>query len=58
MSERTTSPISVRRPAWIEEFRAFIMRGNVVDPVGGIDFTNIFVMLKGPSTPTRGRRVP
>src|SRR6516165_4239276 len=81
MSERTTSPISVRRPAWIEEFRAFIMRGNVVDLavgiiigvaftavvnslvkdiftpiigllVGGIDFTNIFVTLKGPSAPT------
>src|SRR5271165_2477010 len=81
MSERTTSPISLQRPAWIEEFRAFIMRGNVVDLavgiiigvaftavvnslvkdiftpiigllVGGIDFTNIFVTLKGPSAPT------
>jgi large conductance mechanosensitive channel len=81
MSERTASPISVRRPAWIEEFRAFIMRGNVVDLavgiiigvaftavvnslvkdiftpiigliVGGIDFTNIFVTLKGQSEPT------
>ena len=31
MSDRTTSPIIVRRPAWIDEFRAFIMRGNVVD---------------------------
>ena len=81
MSERTTSPIIVRRPAWIDEFRAFIMRGNVVDlavgiiigvaftavvnslvkdiftpilglAIGGIDFTNIFVTLKGPSEPT------
>jgi large conductance mechanosensitive channel len=81
MSDRTTSPIIVRRPAWIDEFRAFIMRGNVVDLavgiiigvaftavvnslvkdlftpligllVGGIDFTNIFITLKGPSQPT------
>jgi len=81
MSERTTTPIIVRRPAWIDEFRAFIMRGNVVDLavgiiigvaftavvnslvkdlftpligllVGGIDFTNIFITLKGPSQPT------
>jgi large conductance mechanosensitive channel len=81
MSERTTSPIGVRRPAWVEEFRTFIMRGNVVDLavgiiigvaftsvvnslvkdiftpiigllVGGIDFANIFITLKGPSAPT------
>src|SRR5437899_9578441 len=81
MSDRTTSPIIVRRPAWIDEFRAFIMRGNVVDlavgiiigvaftavvnslvkdiftpiiglAVGGIDFANIFVTLKGPSEAT------
>jgi large conductance mechanosensitive channel len=81
MSERTTSPIGIRRPAWIDEFRAFIMRGNVVDLavgiiigvaftavvnslvkdlftpiigllIGGIDFTNIFVTLKGQSEPT------
>ena len=81
MSDRTTSPIIVRRPAWIDEFSAFIMRGNVVDlavgiiigvaftavvnslvkdiftpilglAIGGIDFTNIFVTLKGPSEPT------
>jgi large conductance mechanosensitive channel len=81
MSERTASPIRVRRPAWLDEFRAFIMRGNVVDLavgiiigvaftavvnslvkdiftpligllVGGIDFTNIFVTLKGQSEPT------
>ena len=67
------------RPTWLDEFRAFIMRGNVVDLaigigvaftavanslvkdiftpiigllVVGIDFTNIFVTLKGPSQPT------
>ena len=71
----------VRRPRWLTEFQAFIMRGNVVDLavgiiigaaftaivnslvkdlftpligllVGGIDFSNIFITLKGPSTPT------
>ena len=81
MSERTASPIGLHRPAWIDEFRAFIMRGNVVDLavgiiigvaftalvnslvkdiftpligllVGGIDFTNLFVTLKGPSEST------
>ncbi len=73
--------LAVRRPAWVQEFQAFIMRGNVVDLavgiiigvaftgvvsslvkdiftpvigliVGGIDFSNIFVTLKGPSQPT------
>src|SRR5215813_7754037 len=81
MSDRTVSPRSLLRPAWLEEFRAFIMRGNVVDLavgiiigvaftavvnslvkdiftpiigllVGGIDFTNIFVTLTGPSEAT------
>ena len=81
MSERGAVPFGLRQPSWIEEFRAFIMRGNVVDLavgiiigvaftavvnslvkdiftpligllVGGIDFTNIFVTLKGPSAPT------
>jgi large conductance mechanosensitive channel len=74
-------PITLRRPTWVQEFQAFIMRGNVVDlavgiiigaaftgivnslvkdvfnPViglvlGGIDFSNIFITLKGPSQPT------
>lgn len=65
-----------RRPGWVGEFQAFIMRGNVVDLavgiiigaaftsvvgslvkdlftpvlgllVGGIDFSNLFVTLKG-----------
>ncbi len=81
MSEPTASPARLHRPAWINEFRAFIMRGNVIDlavgiiigvaftgvvnslvkdiltPLlgllfGGIDFTNIFVTLKGPTAPT------
>ncbi|MGA8381062.1 MAG: large conductance mechanosensitive channel protein MscL [Stellaceae bacterium] len=81
MSERTASPLRLRQPGWIGEFRAFIMRGNVVDlavgiiigvaftgvvnslvkdiltpviglAVGGIDFSNIFVTLKGPHAAT------
>ena len=81
MSERTVSPLRLRQPGWLGEFRAFIMRGNVVDLavgiiigvaftgvvnslvkdiftpvigllVGGIDFTNIFVTLKGPHAAT------
>jgi large conductance mechanosensitive channel protein len=82
MAERSAaSSLGVRRPGWVDEFRAFIMRGNVVDLavgiiigvaftavvnssvkdiltpiigliVGGIDFTNIFVTLKGPSEAT------
>ena len=81
MSDRTTAPFHVQRPAWIDEFRAFIMRGNVIDlavgiiigvaftavvnslvkdiftpilglAIGGIDFTNLFITLKGASEPT------
>ncbi len=81
MSERAARPIGIRKPGWVDEFRAFIMRGNVVDLavgiiigvaftgvvnslvkdiftpiigllVGGIDFTNIFVTLKGQSAAT------
>jgi len=75
------APIQIKRPAWVEEFQAFIMKGNVVDLavgiiigaaftgvvgslvkdvftpligllVGGIDFSNIFITLKGTSAPT------
>ncbi len=75
------SPVPLRRPAWVEEFSAFILKGNVVDLavgiiigaafttivsslvkdllnpligllIGGIDFSNMFVTLKGPSEPT------
>lgn len=81
MSGRVAGTFGVKRPGWIDEFRAFIMRGNVVDLavgiiigvafttvvnslvkdiftpvigllVGGIDFTNIFVTLKGPHAAT------
>ncbi len=70
-----------QRPAWLQEFQAFIMRGNVIDlavgiiigaafttivsslvkdiltpilglVVGGIDFSNIFITLKGQHEPT------
>lgn len=76
MSGRISSSIGLHRPAWLDEFRAFIMRGNVVDlavgiiigaaftgvvnglvkdiltPLlgllfGGVDFSNIFVTLRG-----------
>ena len=69
------------RPAWLQEFQSFIMRGNVIDlavgiiigaafttivsslvkdiitpilglVVGGIDFSNIFLTLKGPHEAT------
>ncbi len=76
------TPVALpRKPGWVGEFQAFIMRGNVVDlavgiiigaaftaivnslvkdlftpllglALGGIDFTNLFVTLKGPSQPT------
>src|SRR5947208_2037932 len=36
MSERTAIPLNLRQPAWLDEFRAFIMRGNVVDLAVGI----------------------
>ena len=75
------SPIPLRRPAWVEEFVGFIVKGNVIDlavgiiigaafttvvgslvkdlfnplfglMIGGIDFSNMFITLKGPSLPT------
>jgi large conductance mechanosensitive channel len=81
MSERVSASLGMHRPTWIDEFRAFIMRGNVVDlavgiiigaaftgvvnslvkdiltPLlgllfGGIDFTNIFITLKGQHSAT------
>lgn len=71
----------VKTPGWVDEFRAFIMRGNVVDlavgivigaafttivnslvkdiinpliglVIGGIDFTNVFITLRGQTFPT------
>ncbi|MBM3549499.1 MAG: large conductance mechanosensitive channel protein MscL [Alphaproteobacteria bacterium] len=74
-------PFPVQAPSWVNEFKSFIMRGNVVDlavgiiigaaftgivnslvkdvftPViglltGGVDFTNVFITLKGPTEAT------
>ena len=74
-------PVHIHTPGWVSEFRAFIMRGNVVDLavgiiigaaftsvvnslvkdlftpllgllVGGVDFSNWFVTIKGPHQPT------
>ncbi len=75
------TPTVACRPAWLEEFQAFIMRGSAVDLavgviigasftgivsslvkdlfnpligllLGGIDFSNMFVTLKGAAQPT------
>lgn len=75
------SPIALNEPAWLREFKAFIMRGNVIDlavgivigaafttivtsavedllnPIlglllGGIDFSNLFVVLAGERRPS------
>ena len=36
MSERAAIPYGVGQPGWIDEFEAFIMRGNVIDLAVGI----------------------
>ena len=36
MSDRITAPFHIQKPGWLDEFRAFIMRGNVVDLAVGI----------------------
>lgn len=70
-----------KAPAWVDDFKAFVMRGNVIDlavavvigaaftaivkslvsdiinPViglltGGVDFSNLFITLKGTAAPT------
>jgi large conductance mechanosensitive channel len=75
------TPSLPQQPAWLKEFKAFIMRGNVIDlavgiiigaaftaivgslvkdifnPVlgllmGGIDFSNVFIVLSGERMPT------
>jgi len=75
------APISISQPQWIKDFKAFLMRGNVIDlavgvvigaaftavvgsvvedlinPIigimlGGIDFSNLFVVLTGDRQPT------
>ncbi len=74
-------PIPIRTPGWVSEFKAFVLRGNVVDLavgiiigaafttivnslvkdifnpligllIGGIDFSNLFIILKGSPQPT------
>ena len=73
--------IKIEQPRWLQDFQAFILRGNVVDLavgiiigaaftaivgslvkdifnpligllIGGIDFSNIFITLKGDPKPT------
>ena len=75
------SPFPIHEPAWLRDFKAFIMRGNVIDLavgiiigaafttivnslvedllnpvigllVGGIDFSNLFIVLRGERAPT------
>lgn len=74
-------PISIKEPAWLREFKAFVLRGNVIDLavgivigaaftaivgslvedlinpiigllVGGIDFSNLFIVLTGERRPS------
>jgi large conductance mechanosensitive channel len=42
MSEQTASPLRLQRPAWVNEFRDFIMRGNVVDLAIGVIIGSAF----------------
>jgi len=73
--------LAIKTPGWVEEFRAFIMRGSVVDLavgiiigaaftsivgslvkdifnpllgllIGGVDFSDVFITLRGPHTDT------
>jgi large conductance mechanosensitive channel len=75
------SPIPIKEPAWLREFKAFVLRGNVIDLavgivigaaftaivsslvedlinpiigllVGGIDFSNLFLVLTGERRPS------
>jgi large conductance mechanosensitive channel len=75
------APISIKEPAWLREFKAFVLRGNVIDLavgivigasftaivgslvedlinpiigllVGGIDFSNLFIVLTGERRPS------
>ena len=40
-------PITIKRPAWVEEFQAFIMKGNVVDLAVGIIIGAAFTAIVG-----------
>jgi len=75
------APITIKEPAWLREFKAFVLRGNVIDLavgivigaaftaivsslvedlinpiigllIGGIDFSNLFVVLVGERRPS------
>jgi large conductance mechanosensitive channel len=75
------SPFTIHEPAWLRDFKAFIMGGNVIDLavgiiigatfttivsslvedllnpvigllVGGIDFSNLFIVLSGERAPS------
>jgi large conductance mechanosensitive channel len=75
------NPLPIREPQWLKDFKAFLMRGNVIDlavgvvigaaftavvgsivedlfnPIfglllGGIDFSNLFVVLTGERRPS------
>ena len=81
MARFPTSLEVTKPPGWMAEFRAFILRGNVVDlavgiiigaaftsivnslvkdvfnpliglAIGGLDFSDVFITLKGPAEPT------
>ncbi|MDE8345186.1 MAG: large conductance mechanosensitive channel protein MscL [Acidocella sp.] len=81
MSSALKSLVPPKKPGWVDDFKSFIMRGNVVDlavgvvigaaftgivgslvkdiitPLiglltGGVDFSNHFITLKGPSEAT------
>jgi len=81
LASKITQQIPIKEPAWLKEFKAFIMRGNVIDlavgvvvgaaftaivasmvedlinPIigillGGIDFSNLFVVLFGERRPS------
>jgi large conductance mechanosensitive channel len=41
------SPISIKEPAWLAEFKAFIMRGNVIDLAVGIVIGAAFTTIVG-----------
>lgn len=81
LANKIAGQIPVKEPQWLKEFKAFIMRGNVIDlavgvvigaaftaivtsmvedifnPIlglllGGMDFSNLFIVLSGERKPT------
>jgi large conductance mechanosensitive channel len=47
MSDRITSKLHVHKPGWVDDFRAFIMRGNVVDLAVGVVIGAAFTGIVG-----------